>query len=848
MNRQFLFKALTPHLVALAILFALNALFFAPQFQGKVPRQGDIVSWEAASKEIKDYETKTGDQLLWTDAMFGGMPAYQIAMKYQGFFLGWVQKILSLGFNWPIGGFLAMMIAFYIMLAVMGVHPWLAVTGALAFGFTTNNFVLFEAGHSNKLAILIFLPLIFAGLFLMFYKKRYLLGGALFALALGGNLGANHVQMTYYFAICLLILGLFWVAESVKARSWKPFLVTAALSVAGIGLALGAVLSNLWPTYEYAKDTMRGKPILEATAQTDPSSSSTTDGLAWDYAMQWSNNWQDVMSVLVPRAAGGGTNEKVKSGATYDALAASGMQRNPDGSMQLPMYWGALPFTSGPVYFGAVIVFLFVLGLFLVKGSLKWWAGLAVLLTVLLSLGKNLEFFQRLFFDYLPIYNKFRAPSSILTITAFFPPLLGIYALSGIVKKTYDAKDVQKALAYAGGITGAVCLFFAVLGSSFFTFTTPGDSNYQAELVELLKQDRQSLLSSDAWRSFFFIAVSAGLIWGYVRKAFGPIVLIAGIGLLTFIDLWGVGRRYVGPELFVPKTGYTSQFQPRPADEQILAIEKRRGDYRVLDLAVNTFNSSMTSYYHNTIGGYSAAKLQRFQDLIDFHIVKNNSRVLDMLNTKYIITKEGQVQQNPGAIGPVWFVDSVRIVRTPNQEIDALTDFTPASEAVILDKEFGDYIGSFDPEKAGTISLQEYNPQHLTYQSNAPTEQLAVFSEIWYGPDKGWKALVDGKETPFIRANYALRAMRIPAGQHQVEFVFEPQSVKLGGLVSSVASLALLLGFIGIAGFGFWKWTKNPVLPESLPAFEPAAAPTPAKPQRPTAKTTPTTKPKPRKK
>lgn len=818
MNIAKLSKAGLPHLLAIAFFIVVSCLFFAPQFQGKVIQQGDVVSWESASREILDYKAKNGKQLLWTNSMFGGMPAYQIAMEYKGMFVTRLQALLSAGISGPAGVFLAMMVAYYIMMLILGTNIWLAAIGSVGFSLATYNLVLLEAGHTNKLNTLVYLPLIVAGLYQLFFKRGYLSGGVLLAVGACGNLAANHIQMTYYFLICLVLLGLIWVVNMIQKKEWASIFKVLAICGLSAILALGSVATNLWPTYEYTQDTMRGKPVLEQKAGA-ATSSSNTDGLAWDYAMQWSNNWLDVMAVLIPRAAGGGSGEKVNRGQTYSVLRANGQPLLEDGSMQLPLYWGNLPFTSGPAYFGAVFCFLFVFGLALVRDAIKWWAGLSVLLTILLSLGNNMEWFQRLFFDYLPIYNKFRAPSSILTITMFFIPLLGMLAVSRVFDGAYSQKEVLRALAIGGGLTGAVCLFFTLVGPSFFDFVGPGDSGYQKEFVSILQKDRADFLVKDGWRSFFLIAACTGILWAYIRKMAPASVLTVGLGLLVLIDLFGVGRRYLGPENFVAQKDYSVQFQPRAVDQQILNLESSRGDYRVLDLSVNTFNSSALSYFHNSIGGYSAAKFQRYQDIIDFHISRGNEKVLDMLNGKYVITENQQLQVRNSALGPVWLIDSIITVGSANAEIEALNTFNASAQAVVLDAEFGDYIKGFDPAKGGDIRLTKYDPQHLEYAADLPSEQMAVFSEIWYGPDKGWKAIIDGKPVEYIRANYILRALRIPAGKHKVEFVFEPRSVALGTTISSISSLIVLLGFLGVAGFYFWKWAQNPVPPKPLPVF-----------------------------
>lgn len=816
MNISNLFKAALPHLISIAAFIVVSCLFFAPQFQGKVLQQSDIVSWEAASREILDYKEKNGEQLLWTNSMFGGMPAYQVAMQFKGMFLTKLQAILSVGISGPAGVFLAMMVSFYFLMIFIGVNTWLALFSAIGYGLATNNLVLLEAGHSNKLNALVFFPIIFLGLYDLFFKRQYFIGAVVLALGAGANLAANHIQMTYYFLLCVGLLVVVWIVKIITEQAWSVLMKVFVSSVVAAIFAFASAISIYWPTYEYSEATMRGKAILQTEKDNSGAQEAKPNGLGWDYAMQWSNGFQDLAAIIIPRAAGGSSSERVKSGAAYSALRASGYRLESDGAIRLPLYWGNLPFTSGPSYLGAVFCLLFVIGLVLVRDYFKWWMGLSVLLTVLLSMGSNFEGFQRLFFDYLPLYSKFRAPSSILTITICFLPVLGMLAVSKIIKGEYTQREVSRALWIGSGITGLVCLFFALTGRSMFDFSSAGDAGIQKELMDLLRQDRADFLVKDAWRSFFLITFATGLLFGYIQKWYSPTTLIVGLGLLIGIDIWGVGRRYFGPGNFVTKNDYQNQFQPRPVDQQILSLENRRGDYRVLDLSVNTFNSNVTSYLHNSVGGYSAAKMQRYQDLIDLHIAKGNQSVLDMLNTKYIISQDQQLQTNPNALGTAWFVDSVIIVNSPNEEIQALNNFDPANNAVVLDQEFDNYVGGFNPVKGGTIRLKDYDPMHMVYEVNVPSAQMAVFSEIWYGPDKGWTAKIDGKEAKHIRANYVLRALKIPEGRHTIEFVFSPDSVKGGMLVSSISSSLIWLLFIGIIGFNVRIWAKNNPVPEPI--------------------------------
>ncbi len=795
MNNTFLKKAM-PHFIAVFTFLVLSCVYFSPQLKDKQIRQGDIVSYQANAQESLEVAKETGHKPLWTNALFGGMPTYQINTITDGNLINHTKKLLYLFFDRPIGMFIMLMLVFYISMVLFGVNPWISMIGAVAFGLTTNNLVLYEAGHLTKIKSIAFLAPIVVGILLAF-REKYLLGTLLFSLGLALNIASNHVQMTYYFFLTLLILGVIQLVDAIKKERLPIFAKATGYLVVGAVLALGTTASNLLPTLEYSRDTMRGKPILEkTTSASDANSSSDVEGLNWEYAMNWSNGGIDLFSSFIPGVAGGGSGEKVKESSPLykDRNWKQVLSR---GGGRAPLYWGALPFTSGPIYFGAVLFFLFMMGLVLVKKKIKWWVLCAVLLTFMLCMGDNMAWFNKPLFDYFPLFNKFRTPNSVLTITSFLIPFFGIFVLSGILKNEYKRDDLLKSLYIGGGALGIICLFFALMGGSFFDFTSPGDVRYtQAGLSgEVLVEARKHLMRSDAWRSFFLIAISGALIWAFAKEKINSTIVIVGIAALTLFDIWGVGRRYVDTEDFVSKRNYAQTFTPTPADEQILKAEKSRGDYRVFDLN-NPFNNATPSYFHNTIGGYHPAKLQRYQDLIDQHISKNNQGVLNMLNAKYFVSPDGKVQINPEAAGPVWFVEDIKKVENANAEIDALNNFKPKLTAIVH-QEFSDYIDGFNPQKQGSIKLDNYRPDHLTYSSNSTSEQLAVFSEIWYGPDKGWNAYIDGNETEHIRVNYALRALKIPAGQHKIEFKFEPSSYTIGKMISLICSIVLLGGLIG---------------------------------------------------
>ncbi|HMN89825.1 MAG TPA: YfhO family protein [Saprospiraceae bacterium] len=823
-----------PHIAAALLFLALSAAYFSPQLSGKVVQQGDIIQYLGMSQEVRTFEQQSGERSLWTNAMFGGMPTYQINTVRDGNHLTLIDRLATLSIPEPIGRFFAAMLGFYILMICLGVNPWLGLAGAVAFGFSTNNLILFEAGHITKVNTISYFPFVAAGVLLAF-RQQYAWGGLLFALGVGLNILSNHVQMTYYFFLTLLFFGVAQLIYSIRQGELVPFAKAAAVLMVGGLVGIASAASNLLVTYEYSRDTMRGKPILEA--QTD-AGSSAVEGLAWDYAMQWSNGTLDLFASFIPGVVGGGSQEPLSAeSATAKDLRARGANPAMLRDLKLPLYWGELPFTSGPAYFGATVIFFFLLGLIVVKGPVKWWLALGTLLTLLLSMGKNLEWFNEPFFNYFPLYNKFRTPNSILSVTAFLLPMLGILALHEVFHSDAQHKKMQVAVYLAAGIAGAIALFFWLIGPSMFDFNSLGDARLtQAGFnLDTIRADRKALMRSDAFRSLVLVLLCAGLVWAYTQKWLQRVVVIAGIGVLVLFDLWSVGKRYLNENSFVNKTNIEANFRPRQVDELIL--KDREPGYRVLDLTTNTFNSSAASYFHRSIGGYHAAKLQRYQDIIDRHLSKNNERVLNMLNTRYYIVpgqnQQPDVELNIGALGAAWFVTATRTVPTPDTEIDALSDFNPENETIIHE-EFSEYLSDLKLQKdsLGTIKLSDYKPNHLTYTYEAQNEQLVVFSEIWYGPDKGWQAYIDGQPAEHIRANYILRAMRVPAGKHTIEFRFDPPTFRRGKLISNIFSSLLLLGLLGMAIYGGYQTMQQ--MKKQVP--QPQAPQTTTPPAKPNAK------------
>lgn len=792
-------KKLVPHIISIVVIVLLNIIYFYPQIEGLKVQQSDTVESQYMANEARSYQSESGEIVLWTNSMFGGMPTYQISSPAKSNYLNKVGRKLMLGFDRPIGYFVFGMLAFYFLLILLKVDPILSLVGAIMFGFSTNNFILFEAGHNTKVWTIMSSSLVIAGTILTLNKK-YLIGFTIFAFGLGLNIGGNHPQMTYYLAMILAILVIAYFARSIKEKDFLHLVKVSAVFLIGGALAVGTSASKLWTTYEYSKDTMRGKPIL--TAQ-DQNSSSAVEGLAYDYAMQWSNTSMDLLAFIIPHSVGGGSGEWLESDT---GLARVLGQRR---SFQAPTYWGGLPFTSGPTYFGALVMFLFVFGGFVLKGPLKWWLLSATIFTFLLSMGKHFSILNKPIFDYLPWYNKFRTPNSILSVTAVIIPILSILGLNFLNSlKKEEKPSLLKPLYFSFAITGGFCLIMALLGGSLFSFANEAGDGRYSNFIDALIDQRRDMLFSSSMRSFFLIAIGFLLIWLHIKGKIKSNVLFILIGLATLIDLYGIGKKYLEKSDFVRPNQYEQNFEPRPVDLQIL--QDPDPYYRVYDGSVNTFNTASSSYFHKSIGGYHPAKLQRYQDLIERHISTGNQKVFNMLNTKYYISADASgnptAQLNNQALGNAWFVSTIQLVESADQEIAALSTFNP-SENAIVHSEFSSLGIKSNYQKNGTINLTTYSPNKLTYTSSSTSDQFAVFSDIWYGPEKGWSAYIDGNKVKYPRANYLLRSLPIPAGNHEIIFEFKPKSYFIGETISLISSL-LILGLVLYLLFLFFQSTK----------------------------------------
>lgn len=806
MNR--IFQTLLPHLIAFVVFIVVCLAYFNPVLSGKVLQQSDIMQWKGMSKETRDYRTQTGDEPLWTNSQFGGMPAYQIDMQTHGDFLNLVRVKLIEMLPRPAGIILFTMLGFYLLMLVLGASPLLSAGAAVSYSFATYNFLILDAGHVTKaMAIATFAPVI-AGVILL-YKQKYWAGAAITGISLAWNMVANHYQITYYLFICLAILVIAKLIDALLNGQISNFVKSTALFALVSLLAVGTEATRVWTTYEYSKETIRGGSALSGT--------DANGGLDKGYALAWSYGKAETMTLLVPRAMGGASGEPLSSDSPlYKFMKQAGVS-----AAQAPTYWGAQPFTGGPIYHGAIVCFLFILGCLVVRGWLKWWLFAATVLAIVLSWGKNF-FVTDLFFAYFPMYNKFRVVAMILTVAQFTMPLLGFLALRDISQQLQKedpnvSKNLTKQLLMAIGIVGGFLIFLIVLGGGMFDFVGASDKNYPEQFVQLLEKERASMLQADALRSLMLVLLTGGLLWAFINRKLKETLVVAAISILALGDLWQVAHRYLNDDNFVTTKKADDIFIPTEADKQILA--DKDPNFRVFNVARNPFNDGITSYHHKSIGGYHGAKLSRYQDLIDQQLNKNNRNVLDMLNTKYIIVQaqEGAApvaQQNPGALGNAWFVQETKQVNTAKEEMDALNDFRPRQTAIVNAKEFGDYIKALpsNSDTTATIKLVDYKPNQLSYETNSAVEALAVFSEIYYNGHKGWNAYLDNQPVSHIRANYVLRAMKIPAGEHKVTFKFEPKAYKMGETISLICSV-LILGIC--LGAGFIAYRKESAVPQA---------------------------------
>lgn len=823
MQKSITFKKLLPDIIAIAAFILISFIYFAPAvLDGRVVTQHDSLAAIGQGQEQRDFMKRhDGERTRWNLSMFGGMPSYQMSPTYnsskpQDF----AKKAYSLFLPNYVYLVFIMMLGFYILMRAFRASPLISVLGAVIWAFSSYFFIIIAAGHIWKFITLAYIPPTIAGM-VYAYRKQYLTGGLLIMVFMAFQISSNHIQMSYYFFFMMLFMVIAYFVDALKNKTLPDFIkATAVIAIAGlIGVAANA--SNLYHTYEYSKETMRGKSELSHHGESDKSD----NGLERSYITAWSYGVGETFTLLVPNTKGGASvplsqNEKAmkKARPEYRELY-----------QQIGQYWGEQPGTSGPVYVGAFVVMLFILGLFIVKGPMKWALLAGTVFSIMLSWGKNFMPLTDFFIDYVPMYNKFRTVSSILVVAEFTIPLLAVLALKEIVQKPDLLKQNKKQLYISFGITGGLALLFAIAPKIFFSSFIP-NSEMQAlqslppehinTVMNNLTDMRVALFTADAWRSFFIIAIGTAMLWMLMEKKIKAEWAVAAILILSLADMWSVNKRYLNDGDFTPETNREQMFTKSQADEYILQDTTKY--YRVLNMATSTFNDGVTPFWHKVIGGYHAAKLRRYQDMIDVHLSKemevlheeifntqgdldsvnaDGFKVLNMLNAKWVIMQgqEGEIPiENPHAMGNAWFVDNIRFVAGADEEIDALNEIDLHKEAV-ADKEFKSAIKDFTISPVDSLSviyLAEYDSDYLIYHTDTPKDELAVFSEVYY--PKGWQVTIDGKPADMIRANYTLRALPVPAGKHVIEFRFNPKSIQTTDTIAYLALTIMLFAAIWV--------------------------------------------------
>ncbi len=812
------FKQNGTHLAIIAFFVVICFVYFSPVLQGKRPAQSDVLQSKAMQKEIMEYKEKDGKGPLWTNQMFGGMPSYQIWVQYSYNAATYGIAVITKAFPNPVGTVLLLLLGAYFLFIVLKVNPWLAAAGAIAFAFTTYNFVLIATGHSNKaLAIGFFAPIL-AGIILTM-RGKYILGASLTALFLALEIRSNHIQMTYYLLLAVLIYMGIELYQAYKNKTLPALGKAVGFLSLAVLLSVMVNASLLWTTSEYAKETNRGESNLTNTA-------GKTEGMSKDYAYMWSQGVGESFTFMISDLYGASSTRRLDDKSeVFKAIQTVGAspEQALDFAQRLPVYWGEKPGTSGGYYFGAIVCFLFVFGLFIVRSRLKWWILSVTVLFMLLSFGKNFPFVSDLFFNYFPLYNKFRAVESILAVVGLMVPILAFLAVKEAQEGNIDQKQLIKKLTWSAAITGGFSLLIAIMPSLFFSFKTSthaefiqqlnqavGGNELGVKIANALVEDRIALAKADAFRSFLFIAVAFGILWAFITKKMSMQLAYGLLGFAVLIDMWQVDKRYLNNDNFRNKLELANTFTPRDVDGFISA--DKDPNFRVYDQSINTFNDASTTSFHKTVGGYHAAKLKRFDELISNQLSTSiNQDVLDMLNTKYFITQDQKngsfkMSRNATALGNVWLVKGVQFVKNADEEMKAISSFDPKLEAVVDEK----FKSQLDTTRLGAdptafIKMEKYHPDHIEYSYSAPRDVIAVFSEIYY--DKGWNMYIDGVQKPYFRADYVLRAAQLTAGNHKVEFKFEPKSYYTGEKISLAGSV-LLMAFLGL---GFYTDRKKVV-------------------------------------
>ncbi|TSJ40246.1 YfhO family protein [Mucilaginibacter corticis] len=811
------FKRNGIHFAIAGIFLVICFLYFTPAFQGKVLGQADVTGAQSTTTEIDAYKAKD-TTILWTNQIFGGMPAYQLWAPYKANITTHVVHAMKVIFPNPIDTVLLLLLGTYFLFIVLKLNPWLAAAGAIAFTFSSYNIILLVAGHANQASAIAYFAPILASIILTL-RGKHILGGSLTALFLAMEIRANHVQMTYYLMLAILILAGIELYHAIKAKTTGTYLKSLAYLGGALIIALMVNASILWSTYDYGKDTIRGQSNLTQHTK-EPST-----GLDKDYAYQWSQSVTECFTFLVPNAYGGATSGDAldQNSATAKVFIAKGLPEDQavkyanqiGGFPGMGTYWGTKPSTSGPFYFGAVVCFLFMLGLIVVKSRIKWWLLATVVLTMLLSFGGNMPFVSDLFFHYFPLYNKFRTVESVLAVASLCFPILAFLAIKEVMDAP-DTKEITKKVLLAFYITGGLLVVLIVLPEVLLSFRSVDQASGTAALAQALQndtataanissaivKDRIDLERADAIRSLIFVAIAFGILFAFVKHKINTTILSLGFLALVLVDMWQIDKRYLKDENFADKQESNAP-QPREVDQFIQ--RDKDPDFKVFDMTVSQTYDLINPFFHKSFSGYSAARLKRYQELLDSHFSKSiNHDVLDMMNVKYIISQDPKtqnvnLQNNQTACGHAWFVQHVKFAQNADEEMQAISSFSPKEDAIV-DQRYKSLIDQKSTylDTTATIKLVNYNPDHMTYQTSSTTSQIAVFSEVYY--DKGWKMFIDGQETPYFRADYILRAAQLPIGNHKIEFIFHPVTYYAGEDISLAGSVLLVLA-LGFAGY-----------------------------------------------
>lgn len=794
-------------------------MFYPSDVNGDVLQQHDIMQGVANGQEGVLHEQQTGEITRWTDALFGGMPTFQIRPSYvSNSWLSWVSKVYSLCFPEPVGWIFMMMLGFFLLMLSLKTKWYLAVLGAIAYGLSSYYFILIGAGHIWKLLTLTYVAPTLAGI-IWCYRGKYLAGAGLAALAGAMQLLSNHVQMTYYFGFVIVALVIGFLIKAIQEKQVRQWVVaTLALVVAG-GLAVAANAPNLYMSYKYQKESIRGGHSELSPVEGEPGAELTEGGLDKDYITQWSYGKDETFTLMIPNVKGGATIKPEKGDSKFlnlaetpqaQAMSESGKIAGQDMQVlaQMPQYFGDQPMTNGPVYVGVIIFALALLGVAVVRGPVKWSLVVVTILSIFLSWGHNMMWLTDLFINYFPMYNKFRAPASWLVVAELTMPLLAVLALREMFENKDFWNENKWAVVGAFGFTALVCLLTWLFPSMFGSYSqqeheqliATGQLQMYPTVDAAIRAVRGAMVSGDAMRSLLFLALGAGVLGLYRWGKINPMVTSLALAAVVLIDMGVVDKRYVDSETFVPAEAVDQArgFTPRPVDTQIL---QDKDHYRVLD--IQHFADAMPSYFHKTVGGYHAAKLTRYNDLINRQIAKNNQQVLNMLNTRYIILDDNTMQQNPGALGNAWFVDSIAWVKGADQEMAGLDSIQPAHLAV-ADEQFREVLkGAQTVQPGDTIALTSYAANKLAFKSHSQNGGLAVFSEVYF--PWGWRATIDGKEAPIGRVNYVLRAMQLPAGEHTIEMTFDPQELHQTEGVASAAIIVIFVLLLLAANVALWR-------------------------------------------